>query len=76
MIPNRLVKKYQAYCEGTNFTPFGSATMLRVLSACEATVGKSLQGLGYILADGAKGFEDLCVIVENLTGKGLDRETN
>ena len=38
MIPNRLVKQYQAYCEETNFTPFSSATMQRVLSACAATV--------------------------------------
>ena len=38
MIPNRLVKQYQAYCEETNFTPFSPATMVRVLSACAATV--------------------------------------
>jgi len=30
MIPNRLVKQYQAYCEETKFTPFSLATMLRV----------------------------------------------
>ena len=35
---------------------------------------KSLQGLDYIAADGAKGFEDLCVMVENLKENGLDRE--
>ena len=75
MIPNRLVKQYQAYCEETYFTPFSPATMLRVLSACAATVRKSLQGLDYVAADGAKGFEDLCVMVENLKEKGLDRET-
>ena len=38
----------------------------RLLSACAATVRKSLQGLDYITADGTKGFEDLCVIVESL----------
>lgn len=38
MIPNRLVKQYQAYCEETKFTPFSPATMLRVLSACAASV--------------------------------------
>ena len=75
IIPNRLVKQYQAYCEETYFTPFSPATMLRVLSACAATVTKSLQGLDYVAADGAKGFEDLCVMVENLKEKGLDRET-
>ena len=36
---------------------------------------KSLQGLDYdVTADGAKGFEDLCVMVENLKENGLDRE--
>ena len=38
MIPNRLVKQYQAYCEETNFTPFSPITMLRVLSACAANI--------------------------------------
>lgn len=75
MVPNRLVKQYQAYCEETDFAPFSPATMLRVLSACAATVRKSLQGLDYVAADGAKSFEDLCVMVENLQEKGLDRET-
>ena len=75
MIPNRLVKQYQAYCEETNFTPFSPTTMLRVLSACGATVRKSLQGLDYIASDGAKGFEALCGIVDQLKERGLDRET-
>ena len=57
-----------------DLTPFNPATMLRVLSACAATVRKSLQGLDYAAADAAKGLEDLCVMVENLTEKGLDRE--
>ena len=75
MIPNRLVKQYQSYCEETKFTPFSPATMLRVLTACAASVRTSLQGLDYIASDGAKGFEDLCRIVETLKESGLDRET-
>ena len=75
MIPSRLVKQYQAYCEETNFTPFSPATMLRVPSACAATVRKSLQGLDYIAAHGVKGFDDLSFIMECLKDKGLDRET-
>ena len=75
MIPNRLVKQYQAYCEETNFTPFSPTTMLRVLSGCGATVRKSLQGLDYIASDRAKGFEALCGIVDQLKERGLDRET-
>ena len=75
MIPNRLVKQYQAYCEETKFTPFSPATMLRVLTACAASVRTSLQGIDYIASDGAKGFEDLCRMVETLKERGLDRET-
>ena len=33
--------------------------MLRILSACSATVRKSLQGLDYVAADGASAFDDL-----------------
>ena len=49
--------------------------MLRVLTACAASVRTSLQGLDYIASYGAKGFEDLCRIVETLKESGLDRET-
>ena len=75
IIPNKLLKQYQAYCEETEFTPFSSATMLRVLSACAASVRTSVQGLDYIASDGAKGFEDPCGMVNQLKKKGLDRET-
>ena len=66
MIPIRLKNQYQAYCTETDFAPFSPATMLRVMSACTVTVRKSLQGLDYIAADGAKGFEDLSLIMECL----------
>ena len=66
MIRSRLVKQYQVYCEETNCTPFSPETMLRVLSACAATVRKSLQGLHYFAADGAKSFDDLPFIMERL----------
>ena len=66
MIPYRPVKQYQAYCEETNFTPFSPATMLKVLSACAATVRKFLQGLHYFAADDAKSFNDLPFIMERL----------
>ena len=75
MIPNRLVKQCQAYCEETNFIAFSPTTMLRVLSACRATVRKSSQGLDYIASDSAKGFEALCGIVDQLKERGLNRET-
>ena len=42
MIPHRIVRQYQQYCEETNFKPFSSNTMLRILSACSATVRAGL----------------------------------
>ena len=74
MIPHRIVRQYQQYCEETNFKPFSSNTMLRILSACSATVRKSLQGLDYIAADGAKAFDDLCHVVERLQECGLSAQ--
>ena len=71
MVPSRLVRQYQAYCDETGFSPFGEATMLRILSACSATVRTSLQGLDYIAADGAKGFDDLCNVVKCLEEKSV-----
>ena len=74
MTPQRIVRQYQQYCEETNFKPFSSNTMLRILSACSATVRKSLQGLDYIAADGAKVFDDLCHVVERLQEYGLSAQ--
>ena len=75
MIPSRLVRQYQAFCDETGFKPFGAATMLRILSACSATVRKSLQGLDYTAAAGAKGFDDLCTVIERLEERGLSKGT-
>ena len=76
MISSRIVRQYQAYCEESGFKPFGAATMLRILSSCSATVRRSLQGLDYTAAAGAKGFDDLCIVIERLEEKGqLSKET-
>ena len=48
--------------------------MLRILSCCSATVRKSLQGLDYIAAEGAKGFDDLHSILDRLGEYGLERD--
>ena len=74
MIPQRIVKQYVQYRKETNFTPFGSSTMLRILSCCSATVRKSLHGLDYIAAEGAKGFDELHRILDRLGECGLRRE--
>lgn len=75
MIPSRLVEQYRQYCEESDFKPFGRATMLRILSACSATVRKSLQGLDYFAADGGKAFDDLIHVVGRFQECGLSRET-
>ena len=74
MIPQRIFKQYVQYCKETNFTPFGSSTMLCILSCCSATVRKSFQGLDYIAAEGTKGFDELHRIVDRLGECGLRRE--
>lgn len=53
---------------------FSRNIALRILSACGATIRKSLQGLDYIAADGAKAFDDLCKLVERLEECGLSMQ--
>lgn len=45
--------------------------MLRILSECTASVRKSLQGLDYIAAEGAKSFDDLSELI-NQTATTVD----
>ena len=59
LIPERITSQYKQYCQEVGFIPFSQRTMLRILSACSATVRKSLQGLDYVAADGASAFDDL-----------------
>ena len=41
--------------------------MLRVLSECSASVRKSLRGLDYFAAEGARAFDDLAALVRKLS---------
>ncbi|KXJ11458.1 hypothetical protein AC249_AIPGENE89 [Exaiptasia diaphana] len=70
MVPQRIVAQYRQYCTEQSFEPFSESTMLRVLSSCSATVRKSLQGLDYITAEGAKAVDDLISIVEKIGDLG------
>ena len=45
LIPERITQQYYQLCEETGSTPISKSTLLRVLDACSASVGKSLQGL-------------------------------
>ena len=64
MIPQHILLQYQELCKESGFQLFSRNTALRILPACGSTIRKSLQGLDYIAADGAKAFDDLCKLVE------------
>jgi len=73
-IPERLVRRYQAYCEESGFKALSRSTLLRILSICSASTRKSLQGLDYLSSTGAQAFEELLDVVEKIgdVGKGMD----
>ena len=48
--------------------------MLRILSACTASVRTSLQGLDYFASDGSKAFKDLTQMVKNVSALGPGQE--
>ena len=76
LIPQRIARQYKQYCDETGFKPFSERTMLRILAECKASVRKSLQGLDYFAAEGARAFEDLESLVRQLTELGLGKETD
>ena len=67
-IPEHIVLQYQSYCHEFNIDPMSRTTLCRVLNVCSASVRKSLHGLDYFSADGAKAFDDIQAIVEKLGG--------
>lgn len=73
MIPQRIISQYDQFCKETSFIPFSRSTLLRILSSCAATVRKSLQGLDYFAADGAKAFDDLKSITLKLEENGAEK---
>ena len=72
MIQARICAQYRQYCKESGITPFSETTMKRLLTVCAATVRKSLQGLDYISADGAKAFDELLDVVSKLENNGRD----
>ena len=66
--------QFISYCSDTGFTPMSRSTLCKVLKVCSASTRKSLQGLDYVSAAGAKAFEVLEEVVkklEDVYGKGL-----
>lgn len=75
MIPQRIIEQYTQFCKESDMKPLSPSTISRILSVCSATVRKSLQGLDYIAADGAKAFDDLAAITVKLADNhACDRE--
>ena len=60
------------YCSETNLKPFSRSNMLRILTECSASVHKSLEGLDYFAAEGARAFDDLASIVEDISSLRAD----
>ena len=74
IIPEHIIEQYKGYCRESGFTPMIRSMLCRILNVCSATVCKSLQGIDYVAAEGAKAFDDVQDIVEKLGdiyGKGL-----
>ena len=71
MIPERIVKQYQAYSAESNFTPMSRSTLLRILRVCSASTRKALQGIDYISSAGAQAFEDLEDVADKLGEEGM-----
>jgi hypothetical protein len=66
-IPEQIVKQYERYCAEIGYSsPLSRSSNLRILKVCSASMRKSLQGLDYFSADGAKAFDDLQEVVEKL----------
>lgn len=74
LIPEQIVLQYLSYCSDMGFTPMSRSTLCKVLSVCSASTRKSLQGLDYVAAAGAKAFDELEEVVDKLGdnyGKGF-----
>ena len=74
LIPEHIVLQYLRYCSDVGFVPMSCSTLLQVLSVCSASTRKSLQGLDYVSAAGAKAFDELEEVIDKLGdnyGKGF-----
>ena len=72
LIPSRIIKQYQSYCESVAFEPYSERTLFRILEACSASKQVSLQGLDYITTEGAEAFDQLKSILNLLQDNGVD----
>ena len=66
LVPEQVAQQYQSYCQETGFDPMSHSSLCRILNVCSASIRKSLQGLNYFTADGAKAFDDVQEVIEKL----------
>ena len=66
VIPAQIISQHEELCTEEGFKPMGRSTLYRILSVCSASVRKSLQGLDYVSAQGAKAFKELEQAAEKL----------
>ena len=73
MIPEWIIMQYSQYWGETNFKPLSHSTVLRIFTECSASVRKSLQRLDYFAAEGAKAFDYLIFIIQEIALQRADR---
>ena len=62
----QIISQYVELCSEEGFKPMGRSTLYRVLRVYLTSVRKSLQGLDYAAAQGAKAFEELEFAAEKI----------
>ncbi|CAH3157045.1 unnamed protein product [Porites evermanni] len=72
LIPSRIIKQYQSYCESVAFEPYSERTLFRILEAYSASKQVSSQGLDYIATESEEAFDQLKSIVNVLQDNGVD----
>ena len=74
-VSGHIIDQYVQYCNETEVKPLSNRTLRRILSSCQASTRKSLQGLDYFICEGSKAFDDLEQLIENLVDNGFDART-
>ena len=72
LIPFRIIKQYQSYCDSVDFKSCSERTLFRILEACSASKQISLQGRDYIATEGNEAFEKIKHIVSLLGDYGVE----
>ena len=71
-VNERIIDQYIHYCKESDKIPLSRSTLRRILSACQASSRKSLQGLDYYSTEGSNAFDDLIKLADKLVEHGYD----